>query len=189
MSDSKKYILQELLATEERQGLTFDSSTQLSFIGSNNQSKDMPTIFKEYTEESEKLENEFKVKIDLEQDPSTVPDSPGTRNWSYRSVFLNSVYVFSPNKPTIVSNILALLLTFASPLIPAFGRLVHGQTFHGDKAIERWAFYIQAVNSLFMTLSVLIFYALAQGDYKRRAFLQENVCNYSEFFNTNATHE
>lgn len=40
-----------------------------------------------------------------------------------------------------------------------------------------------------LAMSALIFYTLAHGDYKRRAWLQETITNYAEFFLRRPTQE
>ena len=78
LKDDKKFILLETLATEERQNLNYfnlDQTSEINFL-SNSHAVQLPETVNDYTEQANKLGEEYKLTLKIENNASTAQDSP-----------------------------------------------------------------------------------------------------------------
>ena len=126
LKDRQDQILFEVMASELRRDcyghpgkitfMSYDGSTIQSF------KTRLEKTVTDYEKTLDDLAKTHNQKYHIE--------SLGVTSWGHRSIFLT--LVFSKAKIGLASNPLNIILMLACPFIPAFGRLIYKQSFHGD---------------------------------------------------------
>lgn len=124
MEDSQEQLLFETLASELRCGC-YNEKSKVNWLDTESSSsdtyqKEISTTIKKYQKTLGEVSKKHKVDYSFGDEPST-----------QRAIFLT--VLLSKKKIGIFTNPLVALFLFSLPFVPAFGRLIYEQTFHGDE--------------------------------------------------------
>lgn len=164
LNDKQDQILIELFAAELRNDCFSDSSKVLWL-----DNQKIVSIFNSRIERT--ISDNIKALRELNSRHSQnyELDQTGDGEFGHRSIFLTLLY--SQKKAGLASNPLNVLFMLLAPLIPAFGRWIYAQSFHGQTWYQILSFYLQLLCNLYLASSALAFYVNARGDFTRRLWL------------------
>ena len=164
LNDKQDQILIELFASELRNDC-YNDPNKLLWIGD----EQRVSIFNSRVERTISDNSKTVRELSSSHNQSYALEQIGEGTWGHRSIFLTLLY--SQKKLSLASNPLNIVLLLPSPLIPAFGRWIYAQSFHGQTWYQILSFYLQLLCNLYLASSALAFYVNARGDFTRRLYL------------------